>query len=100
MLEPVDRRSIVMRMINNLRQIYFSGGQPEKALRVLDLLIAADPESAEEHKQRGAALMQLQRMTESLASFRRYLELAPDAADKDAVLEHTRNLAFWVASRN
>lgn len=99
-LAPVDRRSIVMRMINNLRHIYFSSAQPEKALRVLDLLIAADENRADEHKQRAVALMQLQRTAEALASFRRYLELAPAASDREQIVEQIRNLASWMASRN
>ena len=100
LLQPVSRRSIMMRMVNNLRHIYFSGPEPEKALRVLDLLIAADPNSADEHKQRGVALLQLRRMRDSLASFRRYLELSPEASDKEQITEQIRNVAFWMASRN
>jgi regulator of sirC expression with transglutaminase-like and TPR domain len=100
LLEPVDLRSIAMRMINNLRQVYFLRRDPEKALRVLDLLILADPDSADEHKQRGVALLQQQRIAESLRAFRRYLELAPNAPDRDRILEQIRNLTFWIASRN
>lgn len=100
MLEPVDRRSIVMRMINNLRRVYFSKRDPEKALRVLDLLIAADPKCADEHKQRAVALLQQHRIVDSLASFKRYLDLAPEAPDRERIEEQIRNLAFWMASRN
>ena len=100
MLAPVGVRSIVMRMIANLRHVYFSRGEAGKALRVMDLLIAANPDSAEEHKQRAVALLQLNRMTDSLAAFRRYLELAPHAPDKDAIVDQIRSLAFWIASRN
>ena len=39
MLDPVDRRHIAMRIINNLRGIYFARREPAKALQVLDLLI-------------------------------------------------------------
>jgi len=62
MLDPVDRRHIAMRMINNLRGIYFGRREPAKALQVLDLLIKAVPESADEHKQRAVALLQQHRM--------------------------------------
>jgi len=100
MLDPVDRRHIAMRMINNLRGIYFGRREPEKALRVLDLLIEATPESADEHKQRAVALLQQHRMREALGAFQRYLELSPEAPDRARVDEQIHNIAFWMASRN
>jgi regulator of sirC expression with transglutaminase-like and TPR domain len=99
-LAPVDKRYIMMRMINNLRRVYFSRHEPEKAIRVLDLLIAADPTGAEEYKQRGVALLQQQRMGDALADLRRYLELSPNAPDRERIEEQIRAVAFWLASRN
>jgi regulator of sirC expression with transglutaminase-like and TPR domain len=100
LLAPVDRRSIVMRMINNLRQIYFSRRDSQRALRLVELLIDADPMSADEHKQRAVALIQQRKISAALGAFRRYLELAPEAADRGEIEEQVRNLAFWLASRN
>jgi len=99
-LQPVDRRHVVTRMLNNLRGIYFGRKDSAKALQVLDLLIAAQPESAEEHKQRAVALMSLERMPEALAAFRTYLELSPEAEDRESVEEQIQNISFWMASRN
>ncbi len=100
MLAPVDRRSIAMRMVNNLRQVYFTQKEPAKALKLVDLLLEADPNLAEEHKQRGVALLQLERMAESMAAFRRYLEIFPKAPDRDRINEQIKHLAFWLAARN
>jgi regulator of sirC expression with transglutaminase-like and TPR domain len=100
MLQPVDRRHIAMRLINNLRGIYFSRHDGVKALQVLDLLIEAMPDSADEHKQRAVALLQQRRIPEALAAFKRYLELSPDAPDREKIEEQMRNIAFWLASRN
>lgn len=100
MLDPVDRRHIAMRMINNLRGIYFARREPEKALQVLDLLVAAAPDSADEHKQRGVALLQKHHMAEALAAFKRYLELSPGAPDRERIEEQIHNIGFWLASRN
>jgi regulator of sirC expression with transglutaminase-like and TPR domain len=99
-LAPVDKRSIAMRMINNLRQIYFSKRDSFRAIRLLDLLIAADPAGAEEHKQRAVMLLQAKRIPAALASFRRYMELYPEAPDREQIQEQIRNLSFWVASQN
>ncbi len=100
LLEPVDRRHIAMRMINNLRGVYFGRRESLKALQVLDLLIAADPDSPDEHRQRAAALLHERRIAEALAAFQRYLKLAPNAPDRERVEEQMRNIAFWIASRN
>jgi regulator of sirC expression with transglutaminase-like and TPR domain len=89
-----------MRMINNLRAVYFGRRESLKALQVLDLLIAAEPESPDEHRQRAAALLQERRIADALAAFRRYLTLAPNAPDREKVEEQMRNIAFWIASRN
>ena len=99
-LAPVDKRSIAMRMINNLRQIYFSRRDSPRALRLLDMLIEADPAGADEHKQRGVALLQMKRIPAALAAFRRYLELLPEAPDKERIQEQIRSLAHWMASQN
>jgi cytochrome c-type biogenesis protein CcmH/NrfG len=45
-------------------------------------------------------LMQEQRMNEAFAAFKRYLELSPEAPDREQVEEQMANLAFWLASRN
>jgi regulator of sirC expression with transglutaminase-like and TPR domain len=100
MLAPADRRSIVLRMINNLRRAYFAVHDSEKALRALDLLIAANPDSAPEQKQRAVTLLAQHRIVEALAGFQRYLELAPSAPDRDRIQEQMRSLAFFMASRN
>lgn len=99
-LQAVDSRHVLARMLNNLRAIYFERKDTEKALQVLDLLIAAQPESADEHKQRAVALMHQERMREALEAFRRYLELSPEAEDRENVEEQIQNIAFWMASRN
>jgi regulator of sirC expression with transglutaminase-like and TPR domain len=100
LLAPVDKRYILMRMINNLRRVYFTRHESEKAIRVLDLLIAANPASADEHKQRGAVLLQQHRMGDALAEFRQYLELSPGAPDRERIEEQIRAVAIWLASRN
>ena len=78
-LQAVNTRHVVIRMLNNLRGIYFARKDAEKALEILDLLIAAAPESADEHKQRGVALLQQQRTREAMSAFQRYLDLSPEA---------------------
>ncbi|MDE3196819.1 MAG: tetratricopeptide repeat protein [Acidobacteriota bacterium] len=99
-LVPADKRSIAMRLLNNLRYIYFERQDSERAIRVLNLLLEADPGAADEYKQRAVAHLQLQQFRQAAEDFKRYLELNPKAADRDRVEEHLRNLTFWQASKN
>jgi regulator of sirC expression with transglutaminase-like and TPR domain len=39
-------------------------------------------------------------MQEALSAFKRYLELSPEAPDRERVEEQIHNIAFWLASRN
>lgn len=86
LLEPVSRRHIAVRMLNNLRAIYFQRQQPEKGARVLNLLIEADPASPEEYKQRAVCRTQLDEFDGARADLETYLRLAPNASDRDQVI--------------
>lgn len=85
MLRPVSNRVIAIRMLNNLRSVYFRRRQPARAVQVLDLLIDAAPESADEYKQRGICLAQVDRFTEARSDLETYLRLSPEAADRAQV---------------
>jgi regulator of sirC expression with transglutaminase-like and TPR domain len=95
LLAPVSNRHIAIRMLNNLRSIYFQRREAFKAVRVLDLLIESAPDSAEEYKQRGVCLARIERYEEARDDFEKYLRLAPNAADRRQVaaeLDRVRRL--------
>ena len=99
-LEPVSKRQILFRMINNLRRAYQQRGSTAKALDILSLLLQANPNSAEEYRQRGLIHLQAEHMTAARADLTRYLELAPEASDRSKVEEHLRSIQRWLASIN
>lgn len=82
MLQPVSKRHILVRMLNNLRAVYFRQSNTPRAVNILDLLIEASPDSAEEYKQRGVCLAQLQRFEDARADLELYLTLSPGASDR------------------
>jgi regulator of sirC expression with transglutaminase-like and TPR domain len=100
LLARVDKRQIVARMINNLRGIYLSRGAHRKSLQILNILLAANPNSAEEHKQRGITYLQMEQTRSAKADLERYLELAPDAPDRAAVKEQVASLTRWMVGMN
>ncbi len=97
-LQPVSNRHILVRMLNNLRAVYYRQQNPGKAVQVLDLLIEAMPESAEEYKQRGICLAQMEQLVEARADLETYLRLAPDAADRENIQSHVDRIQKILSS--
>ncbi len=99
-LAPVSKWQIAIRMLNNLRQVYYQGKQYDKAIRVLDLYLAALPGSAEEYKQRGVLHLHQRRPKDALTDLTRYLQLAPHAGDRAEIEDHVRNVRRYLQSLN
>ena len=99
-LAPVGKRHILLRMLNNLRGIYLRSQAWRKVTEVLDLLIAAEPDSAEQHKQRAFLHLQLHRFKAAKTDLEKYLMLAPDAADRAEVEQQLRSIQHRLAQLN
>ncbi len=100
LLAPNSKRQMMLRMLYNLRAIYFRQQAWTKSIQVLDLLVEARPKAAEEYKQRATAHLQLRRTRAALADFEKYLALAPKAEDRAAVARQVQVLRGWLASLN
>ncbi|MFN7992520.1 MAG: transglutaminase-like domain-containing protein [Bryobacteraceae bacterium] len=100
LLFPVNKRQIVMRMINNLRGVYLFRRAYAKALETLNLLLTANPDSAEDYKQRGIVHFQMKNAPAARADLETYLHLAPDADDRPAVEKHLRSVRAYLAGLN
>ena len=89
LLEPAPKLRTVMRMLNNLRNVYAATRQFTRALRITELALALNPETegewevvlASDLRQRAGLLMELRRYSQALATLERYLELDPKADD-------------------
>ena len=84
-LEPVGSRQILIRMLNNLRLIYFRTKEHYKTAEVLNLLIEASPDSADEHLQRAVVSGQLRRFRAAVRDFESYLRLAPETPNRPEI---------------
>lgn len=100
LLDPIDKGQIVLRMIHNLRRAYLARGSVNKAIEVMDLLIRINPRAADEYRNRGMLHAQGQNMTAARDDFERYLQLAPNAEDKQQVQEQLQSVRRWLASLN
>lgn len=99
-LSPVSSRLIVLRMLHNLRALYFRGRAYQKAIKVMDLLIAADPMSPEEYKQRGMLHQQLRQFVEARSDFGMYLSLSADPEDAEDIKTRLRDIGRSLAQLN
>jgi regulator of sirC expression with transglutaminase-like and TPR domain len=99
LLAPVSNRHIAVRILNNLRSIYFQRREAAKAAQVLDLLIEASPDSAEEYKQRGVCYIQTERYEDARHDLETYLRLAPKAADAPQVATELNRIRRLIALR-
>jgi len=96
-LAPVNKRHIMIRMLNNLRAVYFKLQDPTKSSSVLDLLIAADPSAAEAYKHRGICRAQLELFKGARTDFETYLKLEPLAFDRAEVEAQIERMKRWLA---
>ncbi len=86
-LHPVTHREILTRMLNNLRQIYFTQRNLRKGLVVLDLLIAIPPLSADMLRERALVRLNLDQYVGAAQDLANYLKLCPEAPDVEDVQE-------------
>jgi regulator of sirC expression with transglutaminase-like and TPR domain len=100
LLARVGKQQIVHRMINNLRTVYFFRRAYSKALKVLDLLLAANPESADEYKQRSVVLLGMKNYSAARDDLKKYLALAPGCADRDEMQKQLQVLQRYIVGMN
>ena len=86
-LQSVTHREILTRMLNNLRQIYFTQRNFPKGLAILDLLLAIPPRCPELLRERGLVRLNLEQFLGAAQDLGGYLHLQPEAPDADDVRE-------------
>jgi regulator of sirC expression with transglutaminase-like and TPR domain len=99
-LVPVNTRQILVRMLSNLKAIYLRGQAFEKARQVLDLLIGAMPEYAEEYRHRGLIHLKQMNHRAAQADLETYLRLEPDSPERTQVEKQLIILQRWKAGLN
>jgi regulator of sirC expression with transglutaminase-like and TPR domain len=122
LLDAADRRSIIVRMLRNLKRAYVALRSFAHARRVADLLVVLDQESITELRDRGLLSYHLEDFSPALRDLERYLQLIPHAGEAaseegaaaqdeseadtearqefEAIWEHVKNLRRRVASFN
>jgi regulator of sirC expression with transglutaminase-like and TPR domain len=99
-LAPVSSRQILVRILSNLKSIYLRGEAFDKARQVLDILIEAMPDYAEEYRHRGLVHLRQLNHRAAKADLETYLRLEPDSPESDKVKKQLVLIERWKAGLN
>jgi regulator of sirC expression with transglutaminase-like and TPR domain len=99
-LRPVGARSILVRMLGNLKAVYARAQLFRRALSAVERILLLAPHDLEERRDRGVLLAQLDRLPEAIADTQSYLNLVPNAPDAEAVREQLNRMQVRQAMLN
>ena len=85
LLVAAGKKDIILRMLRNLKAIYLREHELDKALVIMDGIVAAAPDQALELRDRGMVYQELECFRAALADFQHYLQRTPAAEDRDDV---------------
>ncbi len=96
----VENRTIVLRMCNNLRDIFLNARQLQPGLAVIETMLALAPDSPDEIRQTAWLNHELGRRAKALEAIEHYAQLCPDLEDADNLDEWTNNIRRVQAQLN
>ncbi len=99
-LRAVGARSILARMLGNLKAVYVQAHLFTRALAAVERILLLAPHDLEERRDRGMLLAQLGRLHEAIADTQTYLNLELDAPDADSVREQLKKMQARQAMLN
>jgi regulator of sirC expression with transglutaminase-like and TPR domain len=99
-LRAVGARSILARVLGNLKAVYIQAQLFRRALSAVERILLLNPHDLEERRDRGMILAQLNRFNEAITEAQTYLNLSPDASDAEAVREQLKKMQLRQAMLN
>lgn len=99
-LSAVNKRQILVRMLSNLKAIYLRGEALDKARDVLNLLIEAAPDYAEEYRHRGLVHLRQHNHRAAKEDLETYLRLELHAPEREQVQKQLLLIERWKAGLN
>jgi regulator of sirC expression with transglutaminase-like and TPR domain len=99
-LNAVDAHQILVRMLANLKAIYFGRQNYSKALAVIEKILLIQPDAPEQIRDRGSVHYKLNHLYRAVKDWGRYLELQPQAPDAKEVETNLKRLGHLMAARN
>ena len=91
-LDEISQEKILVRLVRNLKNSYANSYAYEKSLRCANMILALEPESAEDVRDKGILEERFLNHSPALQLLNQYLELNPDAEDADFVLDLIKDI--------
>ena len=99
-LDILSKRSILCRILVNLKMIYLKRKDFSKALNVIEKIILIFPQQSGEIRDRGLVYLQLNNFSAAIQDWKKYLQLEPKAPDVEQIRNKLRQVAAQVAWKN
>ena len=91
-LDEITPEQVLVRMARNLKNSYVQSFVYDKALRCVDMVLAIEPESPEDIRDKGILEERILHSDIALEYLNKYLEINPNAEDVDFILELIRSI--------
>lgn len=91
-LNPIRPKQILIRLMRNLKAIYWQTEAQDKAWQMIEWILILDRDSVSELRERGLIREAIGDPSGAVADFTRYLSLAPEGEDSDAVRQRIEAL--------
>lgn len=95
-----SKKEILIRMLNNLKSIYLSGGDHRRTIATIELLLLLTPQSINEIRDRGLVNYRLGNFARAITDIEFYLTYAPKSDETKVVGETLKKIKSELASLN
>lgn len=99
-MQPPDNRSIVLRLLRNLKHAYLNRRNFAHSHSIVDRMLIINPHDPIEIRDRGLIALRLGWQHRALADLEQYAHLAPTADDLPLIQQHVQQLAETIARSN
>ncbi len=99
-LQVMDKRAIILRMLFNLKGIYYQKDEYAKALSIVDRILMLNPGIPSEIRDRGLLFMQTSLFAKALADLEFYLANTTSPEDSTNIQGHIKTLRTIVSATN
>ncbi|MBI1909635.1 MAG: transglutaminase family protein [Deltaproteobacteria bacterium] len=98
LFRAATKKEVLTRMLTNLKAIYTTRKDFEKALRMISHIVSLNPKASQEIKERGILYTQIGCYQQAIEDFKNYLVCEPGAVDREIIEQYMRELSAKVPS--
>lgn len=100
LLQPMEKKAIMTRMLYNLKGIYTQKEQYQKAISVIEKILMLNPQTPSELRDRGLLFMQTSLFAKAVGDLESYLADVVAPEDRKSIQDHIKMLRRIVCAPN